>query len=331
MKKIRFMISKFQGDLKRLHEEREISQNLTGDRLLEYYLLFPEDFTKLNKLIVKYDDAGIPMNRSYIDVNDDSLHYYPISIGQVALAIWETYCNSGNREKLDHFLRIADWFCSQATQTPDMGAFWLTHVPKPEYGVYEPWKSAFSQSRGISVLLRAWQATKNDEYLELAGRALLPFEHHISDGGVRVDSQSESFYEEYVAEQPTRVLDGHHFSLFGLYDFIRVAKIADPVNWQKAEALFYAGIRGLEKKMPEFDMGYWVRFNLCEIEDYPKKDPCSIGYLHLVIAQMKILYRITNEPFLEQYYHKFQTYFRAPNLIRMYVDKAKALRKLNRL
>ena len=200
----------------------EINMENQSETLGYYYIKFDEDIAKLNRLIHSFDKNGVPLNTTYIDVEDTKLHYYPISIGQYGLAIFHSWLKTHSEEKRGHFLRIADWFMNNRTDHTELGCYWLTDVPKPEYHVYQPWKSAFAQSRGISMLLRAWQLTEDDTYLKIATQALIPFTKDITTGGVSVDREKgATFYEEYVAECPTRVLDGHGFCLFGLYDYIR--------------------------------------------------------------------------------------------------------------
>ncbi len=328
-----FMLRKLLWDLSNKGKFVGISDDLTGEKLGDYYLLFTEDLAKLNALIIGYDENGIPLNRGYIDVEKAAPHYYPISIGQVALAIYNTYSRTGASDKRTHFLKIADWFVEQTNTSPDLGAYWLTDVPKPEYQVTKPWKSAFTQSRAISVLMRAWQLTKSETYLNLATEALMPFEKDISDGGVAIRRDGVPiFYEEYVAEQPTRVLDGHAFALFGLFDFVRATSFSEHLESnQQAQRLFDEGIEGLVESLPTFDLGYWARFNHCEIENYPTWDPCTLTYLQLVITQLEILFRISNHKVLRQYQEKFRQYLKWGNIARMYYEKFRSLKNLNRI
>ncbi len=311
----------------------EINVDNQSTTLGYYYIKFNEDIAKLNRLIHSFDADGVPLNTTYIDVEDEKIHYYPISIGQYGLAVFHSWLKTGTEEKKAHFLRIADWFMQNRTEDEKLGCYWLTDVPKPEYGVYQPWKSAFSQSRGISILLRAWQLTADDTYLNVATQALHPFTKDITAGGVSVDRQKgETFYEEYVSERPTRVLDGHGFCLFGLYDYIRaVPESKDPYGYALALRLFNEGVEGLIRQLPQFDMGFWPRFNRCDLPGYPQNDPCTIGYLRLVRQQLLILYQITGKEELRFFSEKFHHYDRIPNIFKMYRHKFTALKKLNRL
>lgn len=327
------MFKKLGSDIFRKREFYGVSTELTSATLGFYYFSFEEDFSKLNKLLKEFDEDGIPLNTTYIDVEAPRLHYYPISIGQYGLAVFHSYLKTRLSDKREHFLRIADWFVKNVVLDEKLGAFWLTDVPKPEYRVEKPWKSAFTQSRAISILLRAWRITGDPHYLELATKALRPFTYDISEGGVSANLLSgQPFFEEYVASEPTMVLDGHIFALFGLFDFVRsVTPDVDPSGHELAKQIFQSGVDSLLRWLPEYDMGFWVRFNLCRMEHYPAVDPCTIGYLRLVAEQLKILTQLSGQAKFQQYAEKFTKYDRLMNILRMYGVKYKALRQLNRL
>ena len=329
------MFKKFIRDFN-TNKHIDTADNFTSQELDFYYIKFGENTSKLNRLIHSFDKDGIPLNSAYIDVENKNLHYYPISIGQYALSIFHTYLLTGSSEKKEHFLRLAEWFYNNKIEDEMLGYYWLTNVDKPEYKVFTPWKSAFSQSRALSVLSRAWQITGDSKYLSVCEKALIPFSTSVSNGGVAVNklvnnNKLLSIYEEYVAEKPTRVLDGHIFSLLGLYDFIRATKNLNSDSHKLALILFNNGVNGLIDLLPEYDMGYWVRFNLCELPSYPKNDPCTIGYLRLIIKQLDILYSITGKEVLFDYSIRFKKYDRFINIVKMYFAKFKALKKLQRL
>lgn len=326
------MIKKLKTDITN-RNSFAISEKLHSEDLGEYYLIFDEDPARLNRLISTFDDNGIPLNSSYIDVEEPRLHYYPISIGQYGLAVFASFKKSNNIEKKQYFLRIADWFYENRVDDSKLGSYWLTDIPKPEYKISRPWKSAFAQSRGLSILLRAWQMTGRKEYFDVCKKALIPFTVDIRDGGVSANLRNGfPFYEEYVADEPTMVLDGHLFSLFGLYDFVRaVPESSDAESHLLAKNLFNAGIESLTHWLPEFDMKYWLRFNLCRMDHYPETDPCTIGYLRLINTQLKILSRLSENDFLSQFQFKIEKYDRIYNIARMYPVKFNALKRLNRI
>jgi hypothetical protein len=335
IQKIIFMLKKLIRDFN-ANKSIKLAEDFQSSELSYYYINFGADTSNLNLLIHSFDKECFPLNSAYIDVKDKKLHYYPISIGQYGLSVFHAYKNTKSNVKREHFLRIAEWFYKNRIEDNKLGCYWLTEVDKPEYNVHTAWKSAFSQSRALSILTRAWQITGEEKYLLVCEKALIPFLTPVSKGGVSVNKSADKdnnycIYEEYVASKPTRVMDGHIFSLLGLYDFIRVTKRTNSTSYQQANALFNKGVQGLIDLLPEYDMGYWVRFNLCDIETYPENDPCTIGYLRLIIKQLDILYSITGREELREYSQRFQKYDSIGNIIKMYFAKFKALKKLQRL
>ena len=330
LRKWAFMWGKLIQDWKHKHPGVPEKAEIKSSRLGPYYLLFEDDFKKLNKLLVSFDKAGIPLSESYIDVQENGLHYYPISIGQYGLGVFNSYHQTGDQGKKARFLKIADWFVNTQTVEPGKGCHWLTDVPKPEYGISKPWKSAFTQSRAISILLRAWQMTHEERYYKPAAGALIPFTLSAGEGGVAVDREwSATFYEEYVAEYPTRVLDGHLFALLGLFDGVRALKPGPEQSL--ARQLFDEGVQGLIKQLPLFDLGNWVLFNRCDVPGYPNPDLCTRNYMILVIKLLKIIHMLTDDLVLLDYHHKFSGYLKLPNILRMYRMKYKTLKSLNRI
>lgn len=332
IRKIVFMLAKLKHDLFSKHEI-PLAENITSSILQEYYIVFEEDPQKLNRLIAHFDKDGVPLNNTYIDVEEKKLHYYPISIGQYALAVFHSWLKTGDETKKTLFLKIAQWFFDSRIEDKEQGFYWLTDVPKPEHNISTPWKSAFVQSRVLSVMLRAWQLTGNHKYLDVCKKALIPFTKDIKEGGVSVRRKKrETFYEEYVAEYPTRVVDGHIFSLFGLYDFIRaVPKELDAGSHELATRLFKEGVEGLSNLWTSLDLKFWLKYSLSEVPGYPPNDPCTVGYLRLIRAQLKVLQKIAPNSQINSFLEKTIKVDKPFNIAKMYFLKYKSLKKLNRL
>ncbi len=329
MKKKIFMLKKLLQDLKRPKEAYQLADDIESDNLGYYYFIFQEERLKEGKdqaLIKKFDENGIPLNKTYIDVPDTKYIYFPISIGQMGLAVFHTFLNTGKEGDKKRFLKFADWFYNNANKSEKPGVRWLTNVSLPAYKNPGPWQSAFSQSRGISILLRAFQITGQQKFSKMAEEALLPFTKPVSEGGVTSFTQWGPFYEEYTASVPTLVLNGKIFSLCGLKDFLRVF----PEN-TKAQKLFNDGVQTLVNILPEFDLGYWSRYNLCRAEWYPQTDPATILYQRLHIVQLELMFRLTNLAIFKEYSDRFRKQENKFNALHMYFEKYKSLKKIGRL
>ena len=333
------MLNKFATDLKSPRERYAISHDLHSNELKHYYFIFEEGrVSKGNDqaLISKFDKDGIPINKTYIDVKDKDYVYFPISIGQMGLAVFHTYLQTKSEQDKKRFLKFVDWYYDNADENEELGVRWLTDVSLPQYKNFNAWQSAFSQSRGISILLRGYQITgKNppeadqpqaEKYSEMAEKALIPFTKSVEDGGVTSFTKWGPFYEEYTAEVPTLVLNGMIFALCGIYDFRRVF----PEN-KLAKKIFDDGILTLKNILPKYDLGYWSRYNLCKADWYPKIDPATISYQRLHITQLLMLHKLTGENIFAEYAEKFRKQDTLFNVLKMYFVKYKALKKLHRI
>ena len=311
---------------------RDISRGLMynecielSPRLGKYYIIIQENkLKKLQKLICDFDNNGIPINKPYIDVPNKKNIYYPITIGMAGLAVFNTYLISKLEKDKQRFLKFCDWFYHNAL-IDELGVRWMTDVALPQYHNTKPWQSAFAQSRGISVLLRGYQLTNKIEYAEMAKKALMPFEIAVSSGGVTSFTEWGPFYEEYTASIPTLVLNGMMFSLFGLCDYCRV------FSDTSAQQLYENGLDTLENILPQFDLGYWSRLNLCRADWYPRIDPATLSYQKLHILQLHILYKLTQRPVFKKFADRFNAQIRLNNICKSYFLKYKALKKLNRI
>ena len=324
-----FMLKKVTDDFKRGSDFYRISDEMTSPDLGEYYLIFDEDIVRsklVQSLIADYDVNGIPLNRPYIDVPSSELIYYPITIGQVGLSVFHTYLRTKSESDLKRFFKFADWFVNNGEEKNKLGMRWLTHVPLPAYQNPGPWQSAFSQSRAVSILLRAFQITKKSIYLETAQKALVSYEIPVSKGGVMSLTKWGPFYEEYPSHVPVLVLNGHIFSIFGLFDFHRVF----PED-ERCTQLINNGLNTLFASLPSFDLGYWSRYNYCNADFYPDIDPATISYHRLHIILLKAVNKFREDPVLSEYIEKWKDYIGFKNFIKAMFFKYKALKKLNRI
>jgi len=329
IKKQYFMLKKLIRDIRSDKVIYPLSGDLQSSRLGEYYFVFQEERIAAGKdqaLITKFDGDGIPINKTYIDVTDKEYVYFPISIGQMGLSVFHTFLKTKSETDRQRFLKFADWFYENVEISTEFGARWLTDVALPQYKNPGPWASAFSQGRAINILLRAYQLTGKPEYAELAEKALIPFTKSAQAGGVTAFTEWGPFYEEYTAEVPTLVLNGKVFALLGLYDFVR----AFPEN-KLARRLFEEGIATLEQILPEYDLGFWSRYNLCQADWHPRIDPATIQYQRLHIVQLELLKRLTGKEIFKIYADKFRQQDKCINALRMYILKYASLKKIGRL
>ena len=66
---------------------------------MEYYFLFNEkELLSGGSQDFHFDEKGIPVIPTYVDVDEERMHYFPISIGQYGLAIYHTYLDTSSKK-----------------------------------------------------------------------------------------------------------------------------------------------------------------------------------------------------------------------------------------
>ncbi|HEU5382738.1 MAG TPA: D-glucuronyl C5-epimerase family protein [Ktedonobacteraceae bacterium] len=182
---------------------------------------------------------------------------HPCFIAQEALAHWNRYLKEGDTQDREGFLKQANWFLAHKRRLANGACVWPIPFPRPEYYASGPCLSASAQGSVISVLIRAYQLTGDETFLQTAHQAVRPFELDILDGGVSSSlNESGLFFEDIGVYPAAHILSGYILALFGLYDyvfFIQDHRIAD---------LIQRSLDTLHMLLDAFDTGYWTRDDL---------------------------------------------------------------------
>ena len=266
------------------HTGRELRYN--QDNALYYYL----DQTLRANYSGPYNSNGLPLL-----VKKDKTDYHHISICFYALGHLQIYLDTDNTGSLDTFIKISEWFVDQ--QLTD--GSWLSPFPMPKFNLHGPHPSAMIQGLAISCLIRAYKITNDDKFLKSSINGLDIFDRDIKDGGVTSNEDDIIFYEEYPSYPIKRVLNGFIYTLWGLYDMVRID------NNAKADKLYQTGLKSLEILLPKFDMGYW---SLYHISNEGPVNPTAVHYHRLHIAQLEVMYQITGNELFKEYSSKWEKY-----------------------
>jgi hypothetical protein len=219
------------------------------------------------------DETGVPFT-----LPTDVLpgFYHPTDIAQYALVNWNTYLKTRYEKLRQAFMIQARWLIEHETLiTADAGG-WPIPFPNSEFYAPKPWLSALTQGVGISVLVRAYQLTGEDVFLQVARRAARTFEMDILDGGVSCGVGDDGiFFEEVAAYPAAHILNGYILSLFGLYDYLAL------MNDARIHALIQRSLATLHTLIDDFDLGYGSRYDLLS------KSPTSRFYhaLHVTLLE----------------------------------------------
>jgi hypothetical protein len=117
-------------------------------------------------------------------------------------------------------------------------------------GGVPPWTSAMSQATGLEALTRAYEATKNPYYLQVAARALGIF-GKPPPVGVTVPTAVGVRFLQYTFAPSLSIINAFLQTLIGLHDYGQVSGNA------AAQALFANGNAEAMAELPSFNTGAW--------------------------------------------------------------------------
>jgi hypothetical protein len=205
---------------------------------------FPPYFTVTSHSEQTRDAQGIVMVAYY-----GVLKYNPVTIDQVALYYYNDWLATRSATSRATFLKYADWLV--ANQTSD--GLWLYNFPFD--GQPAPWWSAMSEGQGISVLVRAYDATFQAKYKTAASLALGTFTRPLTSRGVTA-ADNGTWYEEYMRPSYLHVLNGMMIAMVGLREYHQ--EFADDLS----QTLWDTGITTLVNNLHRFDTGKWSYYCL---------------------------------------------------------------------
>jgi glycosyltransferase involved in cell wall biosynthesis len=194
--------------------------------------------------------VGVPCQ-----VNPDG--YHPTAVAQHALAHWNEYLTTGVENHRKAFLTQAYWLVEHECRIGDDAGGWPISLSHPDFHARGPWLSALTQGSALSVLLRAYQLTREDFFLAVVRRVIRTFERDILDGGVSAPVGADGIFFEEVAVYPAaHKLSGFIFALFGLYDYVTLTGDV------QIEKLIQSSLATMHSLLDEFDAGFWTRSDL---------------------------------------------------------------------
>lgn len=219
------------------------------------------------------DAEGIPMS-NYLNSGKS---YNPTRVASFGLAHFQKFLIEGEVASKEMFLKVAEWF----TQFDD-GKFIYT-IPYGE--LKPPWISCMAQGQGISVLVRAYNLTKEEKYLTVAKKAIIPFTINIEQGGLQSKIENKfDFLEEFPFKKPRHVLNGFIYAIVGIHELSLVAgDVAKEVR-----------LDNLIKSLSNCNLWYadnWSTYDLHKSKK-GRRNTATITYQNVHITQFKYLEKI---------------------------------------
>ena len=261
------------------HETPETHPPAFDEGSTAYY----QTFRKKADYVGPFDDDGVPM----LDYRGDvGRQYNPIAIAQYGLGNYNVYLASNEAERLDRFIRQADWLVANLETNPHGVHVWNHHFDWfYREGLKAPWYSALAQGPGISVLLRAHRETGEARYADAAVKAFEAFQRSVPEGGViHLDAAGDPWLEEYLVTPPSHVLNGLLWASWGVYDYGKLG------GHDAGRELFEKSVETVIKNLDRWDTGFWSCYEI-----RPGRIPmvASPYYHRLHITQMDVMHRLT--------------------------------------
>ena len=258
------------------------------------------------------ESEGFPL----LSKPEGSTSLLPVTVSQQGLGWYERWIENPTDASLSEVVRCADWLVANAHAEGSARPGWLYPYSIVRLGIRGPFISGMGQGEGISLLIRAHLASRREEYLETAERALEPFLHSVPDRGVTVEfAPGVLYFEEYPSVPPSLVLNGHIFALWGLLDY------ADYTGDEAVRRLYDQGVAGLEHVLQRYDLGVWTRYDL-----YPEDRPnwASPLYQEVHIDQLRVMHALTGIPAFRAAADRWEEQFRSwENFGRMLFNKVR--------
>lgn len=195
------------------------------------------------------DDHGLPFQ---VDANA----YHPALIAQYGLVVWKRYLADRDECQREAFLKQARWLVEHEARIGDDAGGWPVRLPDAANDD-ENCLSCVVQGNGLSVLVRAYQLTDEELFLEVARRVVHTFERDILDGGVCSPvGESGIFFEELAIYPAAHHFNGFAFALLALYDYVA---LTDDASIKK---MIGQSLSAMHMLIDEFDTGYWIKTSL---------------------------------------------------------------------
>ncbi|MEA2212378.1 MAG: hypothetical protein QOF83_2326 [Solirubrobacteraceae bacterium] len=174
-----------------------------------------------------------------------------------------------------------------------------------------PWTSAMSQATGLEALSRAYRATKNAYYLQVAARAL-PIFTVRPPVGVGVPTARGTRFVQYTFTPGTSIINAFLQTLIGLHDYAAVS------GNLAAQKLFRAGNAEAQAEVPQFDTGAWSLYQP-GVED-------DLAYHDLVTGFLGQMCADTKAPVYCRTAQHFRAYLKVPPVLQQLTRRGKARR-----
>ena len=223
----------------------------------------------------------------------------PVTISQYALVCFDTYRRTKDDKHKKAFLNQVSYLMDKE-QYHILGEGRVGYPYKFTFHDLKPdWYSGLAQAEAISVLIRYYYLTKDEEALDLIIKLKNQMLWPMEDGGLLAKTPEGGVWiEEYPnSKQHKHVLNGFFISTFGLYEYTKLFP-----GDKEAKEIYLKCIQSLKQSINKYDTGSWLQY------DRGNKGLVSNWYMKAQVLEMKMLYKITNDTFFHRQHLLWSTY-----------------------
>lgn len=260
------------------HVNQGVGTCYSKNEVMGYYNDLTEKVTK--------DDSNILVPKYRVDTGKEI--FFSIGIFQYGLASYDLFLTTHDVRYKEKLIACANWAIDN--QQDDGG--WNTFSYENEEHPY----SSMAQGEGISMLIRAHIVTGDEKYILAMHKAKDFMLKSISDGGTTKYQEGEVYL--YECTHDPLILNGWIFSIWGLYDYNKY------IGDDRVHQVLIATLNSLKKKLPEFDIKYWSKY-----EDGTRI--CSPFYHKLHVSQLTVMYDLFGDEIYKEYADKWDKYQKA--------------------
>lgn len=246
-----------------LHVNQDEGKLYSKDKIKGYY----NNLTEKINWRQGYDEKGIPLVINY----DGNKVYFPTTISQYALGSYDLFLMKKKQFFYDQFINSVNWLMKNQDS---QGGWNVNNLLTCKY-------SAMTQGEGVSVITRAFLESSDVKYLEASVKASELMLKSINNGGTARYITNKLYLEEIAKIEPSLILNGWIFAIFGLFDIAKLTKDKKYIN------MLNITLKTLENELDNYDCGYWSYYDQCG-------HLASPFYHRLHIAQLNVLYDLFN-------------------------------------
>jgi len=160
---------------------------------------------------------------------------HPVAYAQYGISALLEYQKTGEQIWLDRALRHAQRLEQMRTERD--GAWYFPYLfdwTYPGATIHAPWWSAMAQGEALSLFVRLYEQTGDENWRSAVDHTWLSLKQPRSaaEPWATMTDQELLVFEEYAGDAaPLKVLNGHLFALFGVYDYWRLTGDAEAVAY----------------------------------------------------------------------------------------------------